>query len=348
MASPFEESEPRWAYGYDPYQKTFSAVDTSEESETKQNPLIVRAIKTKKNSDAHKCFFDEVFKPPFVLSICGAPGTGKTNLLVHLINNLWAHYFHRIVVFSGSAKLDDMWEQARIPSADKVAKWDDEEADKLDQLLQSQGEIVKTLGIESTPRLLIIIDDFATKHSIMHDKRLVKLGTNGRHVNASIVFSTQVWRRVDPNIRKSCSNCIVFSTGNAEEFETLCAELSQPGLLTKRQFKELYNHATLEKHSFLHFNRRAKDPLKCYSRCLDQNYVLPHPSENDELRGRGRTRKRGHNLISKDVASESSVVRLGGSPGSADVAVDGSAASDAGLDLGAKRKRSPNVASTNA
>ena len=254
--------------------------DGGEEVKEKAvNPLIIQGIDTGEN-DPEECSFKDVFDPPFIFCVNGAPKKGKTNMIVHLIKNLFNNFFHRIIVWSDSAKKDKVWEFADVLKHDLREVWDEDEEADVDRIMQSQNTIIKKLGKPSAPHVLFVIDDMASNKRLMQHKFFNQLGFNHRHFKISVVFLTQVWRRINSDIRKTCSNTAIFETGNNEEFKTIADELSQPSILTRDQFRQLNRESTKKQYGFLHINRRAKSSLEMFSFGFHQAITLKPPERN--------------------------------------------------------------------
>lgn len=212
---------------------------------------------------------------PSGVMFSGAKKSGKTTLLVNLLTNrnYYAYYFTNIYVFSPNAFVDENWETLRDFYATKTIVFKDDEGEeyeaevkddravffedldeaesKIKEIMSEQKAIVEDEGIENSPRILIVLDDFIDHPKLTNSKIIMSLFTRGRHNNISTWMCTQAYNAPMLKMRKNLTNIIQFRTANEKEVECLAQECCHRKL-TRDEFKRIFDYATKEPFSFLH------------------------------------------------------------------------------------------------
>lgn len=238
---------------------------------------------------------------PFCVLMVAPPASGKSTLVINWLcrEEFYKDAFERIVVFCPTGKCDDKYEYLlkqkilKKPS-DKYRKLlgldEDQEIDD-DKLKISPGDMhydqtkfVKELqslreeyekvadkhgGKDAVPSTLVILDDcLGTK--LIKSPELTKFITARRHINSSIIISTQRWCSVPKTVRLNINYAIVFPIYDEDEIKTIQKECGSQ--LTKKEFfkvvEELFEDTT--ERRFLCFNNNNKpshrliDSLKAF------------------------------------------------------------------------------------
>jgi|TARA_B110001450_G_scaffold241753_1_gene251464 GTPase SAR1 family protein len=206
--------------------------------------------------------------PPksFSMLICGAPGSGKTNLMMALLTShatkkkfkptYYFKFFDRIEFISASiATLPDNFLN-KLPDEQKHNKFTDE-------LLV---EIVESMANGENENNLLVIDDCI--RDITRSKNLSKIYLNRRHCthNAeeeghgglSIITTSQKFSLMPLEFRNAQSDVIVFKSSNSTEINRIRDELLFD--LNKDQQEDLLREAWAEPYSFLYI--KVNKPLK--------------------------------------------------------------------------------------
>jgi hypothetical protein len=209
-----------------------------------------------------------------VRAIVAAPsGAGKTVLLQSMVLDLYRTKsgkspFSRIYIWSPSVNVDPAWVPVKKFTREELGVNEDKEklcydsyvTDELADVIKTQKRIVdaqKKRGDKKLYSILIIVDDFAdspafSRHSVL----LHELYTRGRHAAISSITSVQRYRVLSPIIRVNATALIVFRLRNTKEYEAICEENS--AVVSRDEFRRLYQYATSEPYSFLFINAMAK------------------------------------------------------------------------------------------
>lgn len=199
----------------------------------------------------------------------GASKSGKTTLICNLIinPNYYGGYFHNIFIFSPNSYADEEFEAVRTyydndeegPSGENRVEFIDnldEAPEVIEQLMDAQKKIAEEEGIENTPRILIILDDFIDHKKLVNSKSLQSLFTRGRHYNISTWVSVQAYNACPLKCRKQLNNLIVFGTTNEQEIESLKEYKHRK--LTDDEFHKIFDYCTADKYNFMHINLDLK------------------------------------------------------------------------------------------
>ena len=181
--------------------------------------------------------------------IIGPSGPGKTNTLLHFINNF--HPIDKIYLYAKDTDekkyqyLINKREQAEIKNLNDphaFIEYSSDMNDVLDDINYNKNRDKK---------VLIIFDDMIA--DIMRSekfKAIVKeLFVRCRKLNISIVFITQSYFRTPKDVRLNSTHYILMKIGNKKELKSIAEENS--GHLDFKDFLKIYNYCTKEPYSFM-------------------------------------------------------------------------------------------------
>ena len=177
-------------------------------------------------------------------------GSGKTNTLLHLINN--SHPIDKIYLYAKDTDekkyqfLINKREQAGIKNLNDphaFIEYSNDMNDVLDDINNYNKNIDK--------KVLIFFDDMIA--DIMRSekfKAIVKeLFIGCRKLNICIVFITQSYFRTPKDARLNITHYILVEIGNKKELKSIAEENS--GHLAFKVFLKIYNYCTKEPYSFM-------------------------------------------------------------------------------------------------
>ena len=176
----------------------------------------------------------------FRMLICGNSGSGKTNLLYHMLIKPLLHY-------------DEIYLYARNLEQDKYQKL----IKKMKELSSKIGyEILHVSNDEITPvtemdyednQKLVIFDDYVCDKN---QRRLIDYFIQGRHKNCSVIYLSQSFYKTPKDIRLNCSHYCVYEFPSSREANRISSELGVD--------KEIYRAATKKAFTFLYVDKPRK------------------------------------------------------------------------------------------
>ena len=195
----------------------------------------------------YKQLFPFMPSDTFRMLICGNSGSGKTNLLYHMLIKPLLYY-------------DEIYLYARNLEQDKYQKL----IKKMMELSHKFGyEILHTSNDEILPitdmeyednQKLVIFDDYVCEKN---QKSLIDYFIQGRHKNCSVVYLSQSFYKTPKDIRLNCSHYCLYEFPSAREVNRIAAELGVD--------KEVYKSATKEPYTFLYIDKPKKNIAKNFT-----------------------------------------------------------------------------------
>jgi hypothetical protein len=188
----------------------------------------------------------------FCITICGAANSGKTNLLINLLNRRkkkgvrqsYKNLFDFTFIISPSLHtIDD----------DYISKLDDEFIYKelTEEVLERVYDLIDQVKDEfdEKPKILVVFDDVG--NSIRSKKKLeekfVQFIDNRRHANVSCILLLQNLYQVPPKVRNAQNLIFSFLPKTVEEEEKIFKLTKKP----KKMREEFFDFVFREKHDFL-------------------------------------------------------------------------------------------------
>jgi hypothetical protein len=185
-------------------------------------------------------------KHPIRAIVAASSGGGKTYVMIEMILQQYRGVWDKIYVFSPSATVDRQWE----PVKDYVKRHlrqkeepfhEDFDSELVEELLAQQHHEVQSAKHPSPPhplcqdnpnlrgpRALFIFDDVTDQGSKVRNlKPLLALFTRGRHLNCSVLLSTQRYRFCPPEARLNQTALIVGSLRSDADWQAIKEELSR-------------------------------------------------------------------------------------------------------------------------
>ena len=199
---------------------------------------------------------------PFRMLIIGPAGSGKTNTLLHLINNL--HPIDKIYLYA-----KDIHEP------------------KYEYLINKREQAgIKNLNdpqafIEYSDDMNDVLDDIEYNKNF---KRIIKeLFYRARKINVSIVFITQSYFKALKDARLNSTPYILMKIGNKKELKRIAEE--KAGHLDYTDFLKMYNYCTEEPYSFMTIDARptATIPFKRNFNDLINLQIMTRKEQNKIL-----------------------------------------------------------------
>ena len=179
-------------------------------------------------------------KDTFRLLICGNSGSGKSNLLYHILMSPLL-YYDQIHLYAKNLERDkykNMMEKMNEISQ-QVG---------YDVLVCKNADIIPVSDIINTDlQRVIVFDDFVCEKQ---QKPLIDYFIQGRHKNCSVIYLSQSFYKTPKDIRLNCSHYCIYDFPSTNERNLISRELN----VTKDQYK----NATKKSYSFLYVDKPMK------------------------------------------------------------------------------------------
>ena len=176
----------------------------------------------------------------FRMLICGNSGSGKTNLLYHMLMNPLL-YYDEIYLYAKNLEQDKY---------QKLIKKMNELSHKLgyEILHVSNGEVTPAteMGYEDNQKL-VIFDDYVCEKN---QKNLTDYFLQGRHKYCSVIYLSQSFYKTHKDIRLNCSHYCLYEFPLKGESSRIADELGVD--------KDVYKSATKKQYSFLYVDKPKK------------------------------------------------------------------------------------------
>ena len=163
-------------------------------------------------------------KDTFRLLLCGGSGSGKTNLLCHMLLSPLI-YFDQLHLYAKNMieKMNEISKQVGY-----------------DVLICNNNDIIPVSDIQNTDlQRVIIFDDFVCEKN---QKPLIDYFIQGRHKNCSVIYLSQSYYATPKPIRLNCSHFALYDFPSNRERNLISQELGID--------KEKYIKATKKPFSF--------------------------------------------------------------------------------------------------
>jgi hypothetical protein len=238
-------------------------------------PKTLSIYKVKDEAETYYTKKDLIFDVPFRLLIVGKSQlSGKSNILVNLLlrDEFYNKDFDGENIFlvspsiTNDEKLKKIIKVKEIPEENLFLEYDEDILKELYQMLQDEYEEAKANG-EKPQNKLIIFDDMSYNGALKSKQHGIinKIFSNGRHINLSIITTSQKYSDLLTSSRENCNGAIFFNCSN-KQLELIEADHNY--LSTKKEFMNMFRQVMGEKHSFLVVN--YTNPKE--QRYLDKNF----------------------------------------------------------------------------
>ena len=175
----------------------------------------------------------------FRMLICGNSGSGKTNLLLHMLLSLLCYD----EIFLYAKNLDQEKYRILIDEMNHISK-----ELGYDVMTISNDAIIpiNNLGYEDNQKL-VIFDDYVCEKN---QREIVDYFIQGRHKNCSVIYLSQSFYKTPRDIRLNCSHYCIYDFPSSRERNMISSELGID--------KEKYKKATRKPFSFLYIDKPMK------------------------------------------------------------------------------------------
>ena len=176
----------------------------------------------------------------FRMLICGNSGSGKTNLLYHMLIEPLL-YFDEIHLYAKN--LDQEKYQNLMNKMNEMSR-----TVGYDIMNVSNDKIIPINDIDyEDNQKLIIFDDYVCEKN---QRQIVDYFIQGRHKNCSVIYLSQSFYKTPRDIKLNCSHYCIYEFPSSGERNMVSSELG----VDKEKFKK----ATKKPYSFLYVDKPKK------------------------------------------------------------------------------------------
>tara|TARA_B110000305_G_C19432029_1_gene636733 strand:- start:764 stop:1693 length:930 start_codon:yes stop_codon:yes gene_type:complete len=228
------------------------AISSEESSDEEEDNLDLEVKPVHIKQEGIPFHTDRLPKPPFRMLMVAQSHSGKTTCIMNLITNpkMYKSYFkNRVHIFSRNILNDP----AFLCLDEKILanSWDGYLPHLLEDIYNKQKELVEEEGKTKSNAQLIILDDVISDvYSRNKPSILSTMFMMCRHVNISIILTSQQYKLIPKPIRVNCSSLICFRIHNNEEIRNIFNE--HGGILSYKQFEKILNYCWQGKYDFMY------------------------------------------------------------------------------------------------
>ena len=196
---------------------------------------------TKNKNKKFKQLNPHMPKDTFRMLICGNSGSGKTNLLYHMLIKPLL-YYDKIYLYAKNLEQDKYQHLMNL-----MNEASNEEAGyNIMEISNDDILPITHLPYEDNQKI-IIFDDYVCEKN---QREIVDYFIQGRHKNCSVIYLSQSFYKTPRDIRLNCSHYCIYEFPSARERSMISSELGVE--------KEQYKKATKKPFSFLYIDKPEK------------------------------------------------------------------------------------------
>lgn len=224
--------------------KELSADVKTKPTDSKGYQPITSLIPQKIESKSAKLPINEfmeaeiICKHPASYIFVGRSGSGKSTVLVWMVNNLLREFFDRVVIISGTGSTDDLFKQIITKKIEIVSN---DLLNKTKQLVNRRKAECESRGVSKCPKLLVIFEDVSSQKKLMASEEFMQAYVQLRHLGASVISCSHKLKSV-PRMARISANGLVLFPSNQSETKQIIEDYS-PSELTHKEFEQLIQYA---------------------------------------------------------------------------------------------------------
>ena len=191
-------------------------------------------------TNSYKQLYQYMPDDTYRMVICGNSGSGKTNLLTHMLMKPLVFY-DQIHLYAKNLEQEKY--QNMIKSFDEISQ-----LVGYNVLVCSNDDIVPVENLmDDTAQKIVIFDDYVCDKN---QKPLIDYFIRGRHKNCSVIYLSQSFYGTPKDIRLNCSHFCIYEFPSSNERNLISRELGVD--------KDQYINATNKPYSFLYVDKPKK------------------------------------------------------------------------------------------
>ena len=204
-----------------------------------------------------------------IVALIGAPGTGKSSLLLSLFRDkqFYKKKFNHIFLLTPESSFISVIDHP-FAKHDKTKIVHDLTEDILENIFNELVMIKKECILEGFPLeySCLIIDDFASdlkRNDLI--MALKKFLTKSRHICCMVIMTLQAYNLLPLVLRKLLNNIILFKPNNRVEMESVRKELIN---LNESDTMQLFNYVYDERYNHLHIDTSTDRKCKNFNELI--------------------------------------------------------------------------------
>ena len=187
---------------------------------------------------------------PYRVLIIGGSGSGKTNVLLNLINN--QQDIDKIYMYTKDPYEAKYQFLINKRESTELKHFNDPKAFiEYSNNMQDVYKNIDEYNADKERKILIVFDDMTA--DMINNKKLNsvvnKLFIRGRKLNISLVFITHSYFKIPKDIRLNSTHFFILKIPNKREFQQIA--LNHSSVINSKDFIKIYKKYTAEPYSFL-------------------------------------------------------------------------------------------------
>ena len=213
-------------------------------------------LKVKDKTDSYYTHLKDIFDIPFRLIIVGKSFlSGKSTVILNLLlrDSFYKDHFkgEDIYIISNN-KMDAKMRILKTEKDIDSSHFMEFSEENLEMIYEEVEEkvLAEVADGKKPPNSLIVLDDVAFTGALKEkvNGTLSRIVCNGRHINLSIIVTSQKYSQLSTVIRTNASGAILFGN-SAREVEAMADDLNY--LDSKKEFVKMFRKATKGRNQFM-------------------------------------------------------------------------------------------------
>ena len=202
------------------------------------------------NKTEHNSNWPHTPDKPYRISIIGGSGSGKTNVLLNLID--YQPHIDKIYLYAKDPH--EAKYQYLINKRERVSMNHFNDPKTFIEYSNDMRDVYKNIG-DCNPdlknKMLIVYDDMIadTIHNKKLDSIVTELFIRRRKLNISLVFITQSYFKIPEDVRLNTTHFFIAKIPNRRELQDI--EINYSSDISTEDFINIYRECTAERYSFL-------------------------------------------------------------------------------------------------
>lgn len=211
-------------------------------------------LKVKDKTDSYYTHLKDIFDLSFRLIIVGRSFlSGKSTVILNLLlrDNFYKNHFkgEDIYIISNN-KMDNKMRILKTEKEIDSSHFMEFSEENLEMIYEEVEEkVLAAVADGKKPtNSIIIVDDCAQALKEKMNGTLSRIATQGRHINMSLIVTSQKWSLLPTVLRCNVSGAILFGN-SAKEVDAMADDLNY--LDSKKEFVKMFRKATKGRNQFM-------------------------------------------------------------------------------------------------